>query len=273
MDLFSLFKFLRCSPFDNLNFFNAQVTHNWKQKSDPISVAKLKTLVNCLSLRRPKTTIELLPRTDDMIYLEFKDQEWEDYRQARAKTRQNIERLSQKHDRTIFGNALKWINELRLICNHGGRDSTKTVENEADSCLWGAQEAQTRFDQLDDVGLARCSNFQCCQDLSSSVSDENDASHYDEPCISDSLELWCSSCSKGQDMQTKRVYKICNHLPRQHQGALDMGKSLHGAYPSPPSSQISPYEFRHLPTKIAKLLENLLETPEDIKRLLFCTLP
>ena len=157
-DLFSLFKFLRCSPFDDQKVFNTQVAQNWKKRSDPDSVAKLKTLVNCLALRRPKTTIELLPRTDETVFLNFSKEEQEDYQRVKNRTLHNLGNVGAESGGTQFLNTLKWVNELRLMCIHGVRDTEKTQRTEKAPPVWSVQEAQVCFDQLDGVGLAKCSN-------------------------------------------------------------------------------------------------------------------
>ena len=180
-DLVSLFKFLRCSPFDNRKVFNSQVAQNWKAKSDPDSVAKLKTLVNRLSLRRPKNTIDLSPRRDNLVDLELHEQEWEDYQRVNAMTLNNLQTAGQDIHGATFFNALKWVNELRLIRNHGMKTPIETQRSEERPPAWSIQQAQAHFDQLDEVGLAKCSNSSCCQDLSSALSSETGAEHEDEP--------------------------------------------------------------------------------------------
>lgn len=268
-DLFSLFKFLRCSPFDDKEVFNAQVTQNWKTRSDPDSVAKLKTLVNCLSIRRPKTTIELPPRINDIAYLDFNTEEWEDYQLVKAKTLYNLDHVRGGDGGTNFLNALKWVNELRLMCNHGPRNPNETHKIEKTPPAWSLQEAQARFDQLDGVGLAKCSNIACCQDLSSALSSETGAEHEDEPWIDESLELWCWLCFKGQGSARTRVFRICNHLPRCSRGQDTQGEedriSVETDPPAPSSLKVFKKDDR-LPTKVKRLLQDLLETPENIKR-------
>lgn len=268
-DLFSLFKFLRCSPFDDQKVFNSQVAANWKARSDPDSVAKLKTLVNCLALRRPKNTIELPPRSDNLVDLGFNEQEREDYQRVKAMTLNNLQNAGQGNHGATFLNALNWVNELRLICNHGLKNPIETQNTEEKPPEWSIQQAQARFDQLDEVGLAKCSNPSCCQDLTSALSSETGAEHEDEPWIGESLELWCSLCFKGQGKPAIKVVKICNHFPRrsQKQDVRDgEGKTFLGTDFSGPSTLVTPKKDDRLPTKVRRLLQDLLETPEDIKR-------
>lgn len=268
-DLFSLFKFLRCSPFDDQRVFSAQVTQNWKTRSDPDSVAKLKTLVNCLSLRRPKTTIELLPRKDDMVYLDFNSEEAEEYQRVKTKTLYNLDNVGGGRGGTEFINALKWVNELRLMCNHGPRNPKETQKIEGLPPAWSLPEAQARFDQLDGVGLAKCSNSACLQDLSSALSSETGAEHEDEPYIGNSLELWCSLCFKAHGNTVAKVFRVCNHLPRRSQEQDERNEDDKTSFDTGFSGLSSLTAFKkddRLPTKVKRLLQDLLETPEETKR-------
>ena len=269
MDLFSLFKFLRCSPFNDQKVFNSQVVQNWKTRSDPDSIAKLKTLVNCLALRRPKTTIELPPRRDEMIYLDFSTEEWEDYQRVKTQTLYNLDNVGGAGGGITFLNALKWVNELRLMCIHGKRILNDTQKIEDHPPKWSMREAQARFDQLDGVGLAKCSNASCCGDLSSALSSETGAEHEDDPWIGESLELWCSLCIKSQGKKETKLLKICNHLPRRSQKQDETDeedKTFFETDFSAPSCLVTPKKDDRLPTKVRKLLQQLTEAPEDTQR-------
>ena len=272
MDLFSLFKFLRCSPFDELRVFHAEVTEKWKARSDPDSVAKLKTLISCLALRRPKDTIDLLPRRDNIERLDFTHSEQEDYKLARSRTLSSIsdfDRGCQGSTNDVFPNALRWVNELRLICNHGVRSAQETQKEDLQPPVWTAVEAQRRFDQLDGIGLGKCANEACRQDLSSVKSSEVDAEHDEEPWIDESLELWCASCFENQTRNNLNAYKVCNHLPRRPIEVPPSGNNgdLRGEVNTPTISlEIPSCQRRHLPTKVKKLVHDLLETPDNIKR-------
>ena len=264
-----MFKFLRCSPFDDQKVFNIQVVQNWRTRSDPESVAKLKTLVNCLALRRPKTTIELLPRRDETVTLDFSAEERGNYERVKTQTSHKLDNVGREGGGTKFLNALKWVNELRLMCIHGLRDPKKTQDIEEGPTGWGVQQAQACFDHLDGVGLAKCSNAACCQDLSSALSSETGAEHEDDPWITESLELRCSLCFKSQSKTDLKVFKICNHLPRcfQEEDTIDEeGKTVLDIGSSAPSGLVTPRDDERLPTKVKKLLQDLMEAPYDTKR-------
>lgn len=272
MDLFSLFKFLQCFPFDDLKIFNAHVTQRWKAKSDPNSVAKLKTLVNCLSLRRPKTTIELPPRADETTHLDFSDQERQYYQRVKSKTMHTIDSVRDEAGGARFINALQWVNELRLICNHGITNQKAVRELEGLPVPrpgWSEEEAQRRFDQLDPVGLAKCSNPECNRDLSSELSSETDTEHADEPRFEESLELLCSSCFQNRSGRAGKFFKVCNHLPRRSVNSVALAVPKTSTYTeaiSPTRGSLSPGRESSIPSKVQKLVDDLSKTPDDIKR-------
>ena len=277
MDLYNLFRFLRCSPFDDLRVFTTQVTENWKARSDPECIGKLKTMVNCLSLRRPKDTIELLPRSDEVYHLVFNRREQQDYDRAKSSTLSCIDHFgsnSEERGSKTLINALKWLNILRLICNHGSRSSEQMQKAEVERCRseWNPREAQNRFDQLDAAGLAKCSNLACRQDLSSVPSNEADTEHEDEPWIGELLEIWCCVCFKEKSRQAINAYKVCNHIPRffQESNTLDDLNDASNSTASPPLSLgIASANGENVPTKVKRLIEDLVKTPDDIKRYLF----
>ena len=269
-DLFSLFKFLQCSPFDDLKTFNTQIAQKWKARSDPNCVAKLKTLVNCLSLRRPKTIIELPPRCDVTSQLEFTEEEWQYYEKVQAVTKRTIDAATGENGGATFINALQWVNELRLICNHGVKSGkiTQDLPNiSANVSRWTEQEAQARFNHLDQVGLAKCSNPECCNDLSSALSSETDTEHADEPRLEESLELLCSLCFHARSGRAGKFFKVCNHLPRRPLNIVALGTQQKLA--DEKSTTASLLDFTSggiIPSKIKRLVQDLSETPEDVKR-------
>ncbi|MCJ1473085.1 alpha-1,6-mannosyltransferase [Lambiella insularis] len=263
-DLFSLFKFLRCAPFNDLRVFNAHVTQNWRARSDPVSVAKLKTLVNCISLRRPKTTVKLPHRYDQTVYLDFNEPERRYHDRIRTTTRSKLYDAYQLGSSMNFINALQWVNELRLICNHGITNIKATsILTDVSQRLskWNPHEAQMVFDQLDDAGLAKCSNPECFEDLTSALSSETDTQNIDEPRIEQSLELLCFSCFHARENKPAGFLKVCNHLPRC--------SSQSPADDDPPPLSDRLYTGNDTPCKVQRLLEDLSNSPEGIKSVVF----
>ena len=214
-DLFSLFRFLQAYPFNDPRIFSSEVTEKWKARSDPECLAKLKMLVGCLSLRRPKEIIDLPARIDRTIIVDFTEEERRHYQKVRDSTSQKIEFAYKDEQGPTFLNALRWVNELRSLCNHGlANDKIPRASEQAPSTAvaWDQQEAQSNFDRFDQAGLAQCSNTGCGQDLSSIPTDED---HCDEPSMSQTLELLCSSCATSSNVNSAGFLKVCNHQPRR----------------------------------------------------------
>ena len=264
-DLFSLFRFLKCTPFDDLRVFNTHVVKNWKTKSDPNSVAKLKLLVNCLSLRRPKTTIELPLRKDRTVELNFTAEEERYYKFVKAKTRRKLDSVSSDpRGGASFFNALQWVNELRLICNHGiaDRKAIQVLESTpVDRPAWSEKEAQLHFDQLDAVGLAKCSNPECSQDLASSLLNDTDIVKDEEPRMEESLELLCWPCFNGRSGKGGKLFKVCNHEPRCHSNEFSAE--------SQSSRSEGLIRGGNTPSKLQRVVDDLLKTPDHVKRCVF----
>lgn len=269
MDLFSLFKYLQAFPFDDVKVFNSEVTEKWRAKLDPAAVAKLKTLVNCLCLRRPKETVHLPHREDKTIYVDFSSVEWYQYQKVRDGT---LDQIKSAYDGTpgiSYLNALRWVNQLRYLCNHGTASNQIRKASRQEPMAqrsWSELEAQTYFDELDQVGLAKCSNSECGQDLSSVLTDDD---HCDEPSISELLELYCSPCVEREGEGAARLRKVCNHLPRRSTEPVD-GFAATGSLVAGDLSSIahgqSMLTDSSTPSKIKRVLQDLVETPDDVKR-------
>ena len=237
------------------------MTQKWRASSDQVSVAKLKTLVNCISLRRPKATVMLPDRRDETVYVDFNNEEKQYYQRVRSSTWNNLQAAGQEGSSTNFINALKWLNELRLICNHGLTNTRATqFLDDTRSCTpsWDELEAQLRFDQLDQAGLAKCSNPDCFQDLTSALSSETDTKHMEEPRLEESLELLCSLCFHARTGRANKFFKVCNHLPKCKSQKTVQGPAVH--------EPRGLYYGGIVPSKIGRLVKDLCETPEGIKR-------
>ena len=141
----------------------------------------------------------------------------------------------------------------------------------ATPAVWTPAKAQLHFDQLNDFGLAICSNPECGEDQSSALSGEEDLKNVDEPWLSDSFELLCSACYDGRTRSHGRFYKVCNHLPRctVSSGYLTPTKRPYGG-----ESEITLHRIddvkQNVPSKIQRLLQDLAQTPPGIKRFNVC---
>ncbi|KAF7509219.1 hypothetical protein GJ744_008279 [Endocarpon pusillum] len=186
-DLSSLFKFLRMSPFDEPQTFKRYVTQTWKSRSDPEAVARLKVLVNSVTLRRTKATISLPKRNDEIHVLEFEYEEAQLYEKIKAQTRQKIEELGDLLPSHTFLNALKWINDLRLVCNHGVAFEHSHIRYKPDNLTY---EADTQPPTpCPDLRMNECpSPMRIDPHLDNVICEGNSATPASSACLSDSMD-------------------------------------------------------------------------------------
>lgn len=217
--------------------------------------------MNCLSLRRPKDTILLPPRFDEIRNLDFSATERQHYIRIKDRAYKRIAEATQTRSPTDFLNALHWVNELRLLCNHGIRnpidfqlrDQLMTAQRS-----WNQIAAQIIFDQLEEAGLARCSNASCGSDLASVYSHETEMQNLDDPRLDESLEMLCSFCYQERVSQADKFFPVCNHLPRCSWTQKQLNYRSEGFSSYSRNTQ--------LPTKLMSVIEDLSRVPKGIKR-------
>ncbi|MCJ1426373.1 hypothetical protein MMC29_004276 [Sticta canariensis] len=213
-DISSLFRFLRVYPFDDPHVFKTHVVQSWKTRSDPQAVAKLKTLVNSITLRRPKQAVKLPNRKDEVHYLTFTTLEREYYEEVRGYTIKKLDTAVDTSQSRSFLNALQWINRLRLICNHGVSVNEPAKEAAINECFWSRETAQPVFDDLIDAGLAFCSR--CSIDLSTKPLEVTPLGEFatNDARLSKTLKLLCHSCFTEVQHPTEQFAEVCYHTQK-----------------------------------------------------------
>ncbi|GAW12145.1 hypothetical protein ANO14919_015030 [Xylariales sp. No.14919] len=121
-DLAALLAFLRLKPFDEKGKFTQYITAPFKM-CDPEIVPKLRVLVDSVTLRRLKDKIDLPPRTDHLIKLDFSSNERKLYQLFEQNAQDKVQVLAAGRERMVGGKVyihiLQSILRLRLICAHG----------------------------------------------------------------------------------------------------------------------------------------------------------
>ncbi|KAL8788591.1 MAG: hypothetical protein Q9195_007235 [Heterodermia aff. obscurata] len=122
-DLHALLKFLKAYPFDNTSYFNSHIT-NLLKTSEKKALENLKTLFNCVALRRTKSAVtdqlQLTPRIDRIQEVKFSSEErslYETIRKSLSYFFHSSEADAGKAGSS--GNMLQTITRLRRFCNHG----------------------------------------------------------------------------------------------------------------------------------------------------------
>lgn len=150
-DLAALLSFLRLSPFDDRAKFNRYIVEPFKL-CDPEIVPRLRVLVDTITLRRLKDKIDLPPREDRVVRLDFSPEEKAVYDVFARNAQDRVTALAGSNiGRALGGNTyihiLKAILRLRLLCAHG-----KELLNEEDLSVLRGISADMAIELDDDDG-------------------------------------------------------------------------------------------------------------------------
>lgn len=121
-DLGALIKFLRIKPFHEKGGF-AQFIMSPFKNADPEVIPKLRLLVDSITLRRLKDRIDLPGRHDQIVRLNFSDDENTLYQWFARDSQNKLKIIASDQKRSLGGRTyahiLRAIMRLRLICAHG----------------------------------------------------------------------------------------------------------------------------------------------------------
>ncbi|UZP42169.1 hypothetical protein NXS19_009985 [Fusarium pseudograminearum] len=149
-DLAALLAFLRLHPFHDRAKFLRYIVEPFKA-CDPEIVPKLRILVDTITLRRLKDKINLPPREDLVVRLDFSPDERSIYELFAKNAQDRVKVLAGTHNggQALGGNTyihiLKAILRLRLLCAHG-----KDLLNDADLDTLQGMSAEMAIDIDDD---------------------------------------------------------------------------------------------------------------------------
>lgn len=121
-DLGALIRFLRIKPFDEKGAFTQFILSPFKN-ADPEILFKLRLLVNSITLRRLKDRIDLPPRHEQIVKLDFSKDERELYEWFAKDSVNRMNIITKDRAKGLAGrtyvHVLRAILRLRLICAHG----------------------------------------------------------------------------------------------------------------------------------------------------------
>ncbi len=121
-DVGALIKFLRLYPFNEKGGFSQFILSPFKN-SDPEILPKLRLLIASITLRRLKDRIDLPPRHDAILRLEFSDEEKQLYEWFARDSQAKVKVIANERKKSLGGKTyahiLRAIMRLRLLCAHG----------------------------------------------------------------------------------------------------------------------------------------------------------
>ncbi|KAJ3479596.1 hypothetical protein NLG97_g8282 [Lecanicillium saksenae] len=289
-DLAALLAFLRLHPFHERSKFHRFIVEPFKV-CDPEIVPKLRILVDTITLRRLKDKIDLPPRQDLVVKLDFSSEERAVYDMFSRNAQDRVKVLAGTRDRGLGGNTyihiLKAILRLRLLCAHG-----KDLLNEADLAALAGMSAEMAItiDDEDEDGpalshqkahemftLMQDTNNDACIECSKKIAANDDSMDNETQCdilgyMTPCFHVVCRSCIGGFKQRIKESVPpgytagpcpVCNsqirfdfvELRREDVEAEHNGasrKSKNGP------KQTNGYDGPH--TKTKALLEDLLKS-------------
>lgn len=121
-DLGALIKFLRIKPFDDQKNFAQFITAPFKN-ADTETIPKLRLLVDSITLRRLKDKIDLPPRHEQIVKLDFADTERSLYDWFSKESKEKVRAMTNQKQGlggSAYAHILRALLRLRMICAHGG---------------------------------------------------------------------------------------------------------------------------------------------------------
>lgn len=261
-----MLEFLRVHPFSDPKVFDVEIAKPWMRLAEK-DQARMRKLVNCTSLCRTKTVVDLPTREDLKHTLDFSVSEREMYESAKNRTKQKLDgALAAVPMQTCkYVNALQWLNQLRLICNHGHMQSRKgdddiVVQIPDQSVTWDRNTAQAAFNALVASGEAVCSL--CAEEITESTFDTSgvDDTKLHRPLIYACLTLVCISC-----LLDKVVEVACCNDPKC-KGVEVAWTETKAARPITVNKQLPKMDEDTVPTKLKTLLTSLKDRGKEEKR-------
>ncbi|CAK7221089.1 hypothetical protein SCUCBS95973_004377 [Sporothrix curviconia] len=232
-DLGSLLAFLRLKPFDDRSKFNQYIVNPFRA-CDPNILTQLRVLVDTITLRRLKDKIDLPPRTDVIVRLQFSDEEESLYNFYSRNAKDRLQVLTHHQERLLGGKVymhiLQAILRLRLICAHGrdllSEDDLKLMQGMTRESAISIDEdddkpgqvkgrltdhaAYTMFDLLKNTDYDTCAHCKnklgYADETSTDIRSEKqeDIIGYMTPC----LHIYCPNCIKHfADVERGLTYK------------------------------------------------------------------
>ena len=264
-DFASLLEFLKIYPFSNPKVFDTEIIKPWLKSGDR-DISRLKKLVRCVSICRTKAIIDLPKREDEVHNLDFSAEEQEFYNKTKEGTIRKLDDALSSNPLKPgqYLNALQWLNELRLLCNHGlvhsKRDSHMSSNiTPQETQTWNKSNANKAFETIVGAGQATCS---ICDNVLTDGVGGGSISDFPKPFLSKCLTLTCGSCIK--DSPSGQIVPTCQHVPLCKSIEVSWVPELVANAPTEKQLPIIPPE--HVPTKLKALLKALKECPKGEKR-------
>lgn len=225
-DLAALLAFIRLKPFDQKSNFTQHIVAPFKA-CDAEIVPKLRVLVDSVTLRRLKDKIDLPPRTDHIVRLNFSPAEQKIYNMFERQAIDKVDVLSSGRERMVGGRSyihiLQSILRLRLISAHGkdllseedlqlvqgmtedsAIDLDSDEDGEADKSNVTEARAYAAFELMQETNTDKC--YVCDRTVGSNANEgaevESEREEHTLGYVSACFHLICTSCKPTWERNT-----------------------------------------------------------------------
>lgn len=274
-DLSALLKFLAVYPYSEKRVFEADISQPWKSGNGDEAVKRLKRLAGCLVLRRPRKVVQLPPRHDHTVYVEFNSEERVLYEQVRMQAITHLDQMESaqrgsshvdlKSAPISFVNVLQQIEAMRMVCNLGllypsRHDSVEKAQNDI---LHGANDwnhtAQRAFNFRFEMGVVQCHSCSFTLDATTPTGTDE----LMQPFFSRCLKFFCASCTQGVESTNVLKKMACGHTPTCPMAPVQVNLQVleEPVLPIPASGGVNSY----LPTKIKTLIQDVERLDSGVK--------
>jgi SWI/SNF-related matrix-associated actin-dependent regulator of chromatin subfamily A3 len=254
---------LQVHPYCEQKTFEEEIFKPWQnhRSTNTQGFLRLKTLVRAITISRSKTVVNLPPRVDEIHHLNFTQAERENYEAAKTQSRALLEdAISSGNQGYKTFNALRLLNILRLICNHGLL-AQSTLEKKSPQTLQGSlaiwSPGSDSFYGNILGGAVSCSS--CGANLLDDILEGTVSSGIEnERQTAPSEQMICERCSSQADD---------DRIGRLHWNNLDLPDSTGSSAPSTPvvDSDLA-FIIESMSTKIKTLVADIYNHSTTEKR-------
>ncbi|KAK2805068.1 hypothetical protein FQN50_006313 [Emmonsiellopsis sp. PD_5] len=220
-DFGSLLQFLQVYPYSSHRFFETDIVDVWKAEREEDGIERFKRLVQYVTLRRSRATIELSERIDIIQHLKLTSDESSQYAEMESTVVSILDdAINTGHQQTLnYTNALAKIDNLRRFCNLGLSFPLPHYSLRSDlpgnDGQWDTTSAQKAFDVITSLGQTKCS---LCG-LENSQEDDLTLAGT-PPCakLTECLCLICATCVRSDPLSS-----YCEHRPACKAASVSSG--------------------------------------------------
>ncbi|KAH8698038.1 SNF2 family N-terminal domain-containing protein [Phaeosphaeriaceae sp. PMI808] len=266
-DIATLCQFLRVYPYNSRETFNRDIVNPWKAGNNEVAITRLKTLLQCILLRRSQGTVELPKRTDLKFTLQLSREERKHYEKVESCAARSVDAAlhDTKSSGKAFASIIQQINELRLVCNLGTRRKPPRQATTQPDIIWDSPTAQKAMDAMAATESMSCTSCGLILDtvgLDNSLGMELSAAS-SRFWLFSCLSIVCEGCMRRNPMTRCGCVSFCSRAVVIHTPEKIASAS------SPPAESPSDIDEEPLPTKVQALIRDLLEQAPGVKSIVF----